>query len=110
MNTPVAMDTNRRHSPVSAIRYEAGVDVWGRTRDPAERRAVRCLIIPFVGIEVARGLDADGIAQSLVRAGLDVTEFDRDFIRWEIQSWRRQIAHSANPREPLPHPSTGETR
>ena len=77
----MAIVMTKRGPSVSAIRYEAGVDVWGSLREPAERQAVRRVIMPFVVAEVARGLDADGIARSLVLAGLEVTDWDRAFIR-----------------------------
>ena len=61
--------------------YICGVDARAQRRETEDRRNLRALIAPFIEAEAAAGVSPQAIELDLKQAGVEVTDWDRAFIR-----------------------------
>ncbi len=64
-----------------ALLYICGADARAQRREAEDRRNLRALIAPFIEAEAAAGVSPRAIELGLSQAGVEVTDWDRTFIR-----------------------------
>ena len=90
-----------RYDAMCRAQYIAGLDITARVRESTDRRHVRLIFAPFIEAEGAEGARADQVESLLALAGVEVTDWDRVFIRQSVAAQPNSRAVSGSRCEPI---------